>query len=178
MGEAAANKFRAAALMALCLSAPLLTGATGRLTSLDSRVLAAHNRERTDAGLPQLRWDPALAADAAEWGEELAAIDDIEHAPDDPDDPEPQGENLWLGSRGHFAPEQMVGMWIEEKKHYVARPIPYSSRTGKFDDVGHYTQVMWRDTGSVGCALANGRAYEILVCRYSTAGNVEGERPF
>ena len=178
MGEGAAKKIRIAALMALCLSAPLLTGATGRLTSLDSRVLAAHNRERTDAGLPQLRWDPALAADAAEWGEELAAIDDIEHAPDDPDDPEPQGENLWLGSRGHFAPEQMVGMWIEEKKHYVARPIPYSSRTGKFDDVGHYTQLMWRDTGKIGCALANGRAHEILVCRYSTAGNVEGERPF
>ena len=165
-------------MAALCLSAPLIVGSTGRLTSLDQRLLAAHNRERSDAGLSPMRWDPALAADAAEWGSELAAIDDIEHSPDDPEDDEPQGENLWLGTTGYFTPEQMVGMWVEEKRHYVPRPIPYSSRTGNFDDVGHYTQLMWRETGKVGCALAKGEENEILVCRYSSAGNVEGERPF
>ena len=162
----------------MCLTLPLLAGATGRLSSLDQRLLAAHNRERSDAGLPAMRWDDSLAADAAQWGEQLAAIDDIEHSPDDPDAADPQGENLWLGTRGHFTPEQMVGMWVEEKRHFVPRPIPYSSRTGNFDDVGHYTQVMWRDTGRVGCALADGQAHEILVCRYSTAGNVEGEQAF
>jgi hypothetical protein len=178
MGKGSGRFGRIAAAAALCLTLPLLGGATGRLSSLDQRLLAAHNRERTDAELPPMRWDSALAADAAEWGEQLAAIDDIEHSPDDPDDEDPQGENLWLGTRGHFTPEQMVGMWVEEKRHYVARPIPFSSRTGNFDDVGHYTQLMWRDTGRVGCALSEGNAHEILVCRYAAAGNVEGERPF
>ncbi|HEY0147432.1 MAG TPA: CAP domain-containing protein [Allosphingosinicella sp.] len=178
MGEAGNRFGRIAAVAALCAAAPLIVGGTGRLTSLDQRILAAHNRERTDAGLPAMRWDPALAADAAEWGEELAAADDIEHSPDDPEDPEPQGENLWLGTSGYFTPEQMVGMWVEEKRHFVPRPIPYSSRTGNFDDVGHYTQLMWRETGKVGCALAKGKENEILVCRYSSAGNVEGERAF
>ena len=51
-------------------------------------------------------------------------------------------------------------------------------RVGSFEDVGHYTQLMWRATGRVGCAVADGRAYEVLVCRYREAGNVEGERPF
>jgi hypothetical protein len=178
MVKASGRFGRISAALAMCLALPLLAGGTGRLTSLDQRLLAAHNRERSDAGLPAMRWDSALAADAAEWGEELVAIDDIEHSPDDPDDVDPQGENLWLGSNGHFTPEQMVGMWVEEKRHFVPRPIPFSSRTGNFDDVGHYTQVMWRDTGRVGCALKRSAANEILVCRYSTAGNVEGERPF
>ena len=169
---------RAAAAGFLLLAAPLLGGATGRLTSLDARLLAAHNRERAEAGLPALRWDPELAGEAAEWGAALAEIDDIEHSPDDPDDPDPQGENLWLGTTGYFAPEAMVGMWIEEKKHFVPGAFPANSRTGNVDDVGHYTQLMWRDTGRVGCALATSADNEILVCRYLTAGNVEGERPF
>jgi hypothetical protein len=162
----------------MTVAAPFLLGATGRLTSLDARLLAAHNRERASANLPALQWDQSLVADSAEWGEALAAIDDIEHSPDDPNDPDPQGENLWMGTSGYFAPEQMVGMWIEEKKHFVPGVFPANSRTGNLDDVGHYTQVMWRDTNRVGCALVDTDANEILVCRYLTAGNVEGERPF
>ena len=167
---------RAAALALLALSAPLLQGATGRLTSLDSRLLAAHNRERTAYGLDQLDWDPALAASAQQWAVELAAVDDIEHAPEDFDDP--QGENLWLGTKGAYTPEEMVGLWIAEKKHFRPGPIPQNSATGDFADVGHYTQLMWRDTGTIGCAVSSGAQYDILVCRYQQAGNVVGERPF
>ena len=178
MGIAAARGAKLAALVALTLAAPLIQGANGRLTSLDDRLLAAHNRERAAAGLPAMGWDPALAADAAAWGEELAAIDDIEHSPDDPEDPDPQGENLWLGTKGYFTPEIMVGAWIDEKKDFRAGVFPNVSATGDLDDVGHYTQLMWRDTGRVGCAVTESAQYEILVCRYLTAGNVEGERPF
>lgn len=169
---------RAAALGFLALSAPLIQGATGRLTSLDARLLAAHNRERTAFGLDELAWDPALAASAEEWAQALAAVDDIEHAPDDPADPEPEGENLWLGTRGAYTPEEMVGLWIAEKKHFRPGPIPQNSATGDFGDVGHYTQLMWRETGTVGCAVKAGTQYDILVCRYKQAGNVLGERPF
>ncbi len=170
---------RLAAVVALALVGPVaLGGAAGRLTGLDERLLAAHNRERAAAGLPAMRWDPALAAEARAWGETLAEMDDIEHSPDDPDDPDPQGENLWLGSKGHFAPEAMVGMWIEEKRHFRPGRFPDVSATGDLDDVGHYTQLMWRDTRRVGCALTQGEAYEILTCRYLAAGNVEGEAPF
>ena len=164
--------------MALVLTAPLMAGATGRLTSLDSRLLAAHNRERDSADVPPLEWDEALAADAAAWGEELAESGAFEHEPTDEDDPEPQGENLWAGTSGAFTPEAMVGLWIAEKKHFRSGRFPDNSRTGRLEDVGHYTQLMWRETGRVGCALAEGAEEEVLVCRYSQAGNVEGERPF
>ena len=169
---------RLAAAAALALASPLIVGGTGRLTSLDERLLAAHNRERSAAGIEPLAWDPALAVEAAAWGGELAASGDFEHADFDPDDPDPQGENLWAGTRGAFTPEQMVGLWIEEKKLFRAGRFPDNSATGRFEDVGHYTQLMWRETDRVGCALAKGAEEEVLVCRYRTAGNVEGERPF
>jgi len=168
---------RLAAAAALALAAPLLIGGTGRLTSLDDRLLAAHNRERGAAGIPALAWDPELAAEAASWGETLAASGAFEHAPDDGDE-DPQGENLWAGTRGAYAPEEMVGGWIEEKKHFRPGRFPDNSLTGDFADVGHYTQLMWRESDRVGCALADGAEEEVLVCRYRTAGNVVGERPF
>jgi len=167
-----------AALTALVLATPVLTGASGRTANLEDRLLAAHNRERAAAGIGPLQWDAALAGSAARWGEYLAELDDIEHEESDPDDPDPEGENLWLGTKAAFAPEEMVGMWIDEKAHFAQGAFPDNSRTGDFADVGHYTQLMWRDTGRVGCAVKTGAQYEVLVCRYAQAGNVIGERPF
>src|SRR3954470_19317150 len=111
-GMGRGSRIGAAAALALCL--PLLVGATGRLTGLDARLLAAHNRERAAAGLPPLQWDEALAVDAAAWGEQLALRGELEHEDDDPYSEDPEGENLWLGTRDAFTPEEMVGMWIDE----------------------------------------------------------------
>ncbi|WP_315724217.1 CAP domain-containing protein [Sphingosinicella rhizophila] len=166
------------AVIALASAAPLLQGSAGPLSNLDVRLLAAHNRERETAGLPPLGWDRALASDAARWGDYLAAVGALEHEEDDPGDPDPQGENLWLGTKGHFTAEDMVGMWIEEKAHFVPGAFPDNSRTGDYEDVGHYTQLMWRDTRRVGCAVSRGNDYDVLVCRYRQAGNVLGEQPF
>lgn len=161
----------------LLMAAPLLIGGTGRVTSLDERLLAAHNRERSGAGLQALAWDPELARSAAQWGAELAASGEFEHDPD-VDEEDPQGENLWAGTPGAYTPEEMVGGWIEEKRYFRPGRFPDNSATGDFADVGHYTQLMWRESDRVGCALARGAEEEILVCRYRTAGNVVGERPF
>jgi hypothetical protein len=176
MGTCGSTGLRIAAAALVALSAPLLQGNVGRLSSLNERVLAAHNRERATAGLPALQWDDKLAAEAAPWAAHLAKLGTLDHA--DTDEEDPEGENLWLGTSGHYSPEDMVGLWIAEKKDFRPGTFPDNSRTGDFEDVGHYTQLMWRKTGRVGCALAAGRADEILVCRYREAGNVEGERPF
>jgi hypothetical protein len=170
-----------ARLAILLAGIPLLTGSIGERTNFDGRVLAAQNRERDALGLSPLRWDAQLAADAQQWAEALRATRTFEHSRDDPDDRDPQGENLWSGTAGAFSPEQMVGLWIAEKRNYRPGPIPNVSRTGDFEDVGHYTQVVWRDTRRVGCALAPGRTSaddDVLVCRYSSGGNVIGERAF
>ncbi|MGE5722268.1 MAG: CAP domain-containing protein [Sphingomonadales bacterium] len=178
MGSLGEIARRGGVVAAAVAAAVFLQGNIGRTTSLQERLLAAHNRERMQAGIPALQWDERLAASAAAWSAHLAQIDDLEHYPDDPDDPDPEGENLWLGSRDHFTPEDMVGYWISEKRNFKPGVFPANSRTGSFEDIGHYTQLMWRSTDRVGCALSQGRDYDILVCRYREGGNVIGERPF
>ncbi|HYZ47364.1 MAG TPA: CAP domain-containing protein [Sphingomonas sp.] len=161
---------------AIAASAPLTTGAIDRTANFDQRLLAAHNRERAQLGVPALAWDDELARGAKAWADALAATGQFEHSAADPSDPETPGENLWAGSRGAWAPEEMVGYWIAEKRDYVPGSIPAVSRSGDFEKVGHYTQVIWRNTRKVGCALAHGAKEDILVCRYSQGGNVIGER--
>jgi hypothetical protein len=169
---------RLGAAATLAMLSVLLTGSIGLETNFDSRLLAAHNRERTAAGLEPLGWDDGLEADAAEWASYLAETGEFEHSPDDDEDADPQGENLWEGTKASFTPEDMVGMWIEEKRHFKPGIFPDNSRTGSLDDVGHYTQLMWRDTGRVGCAKSSNDEHDVLVCRYAAAGNVIGQRPF
>jgi hypothetical protein len=68
----------------------------------------------------------------------------------------------------------MVGGWASERKVYQPGVFPIVSRTGKWEDVGHYTQIIWPTTQRVGCALATNARSDYLVCRYWPAGNVNG----
>lgn len=139
-----------------------------------SRLLAAHNRERARMGVAPLRWDPALAAAAASYGPTLARIGGLRHS--SKASRTGQRENLWMGTRGAFSPEQMVGNWIAEKAYYRHGPFPHVSRTGNWADVAHYTQVVWRGTTHVGCAIHPSARWDYLICRYSPPGNIDGRR--
>jgi hypothetical protein len=78
---------------------------------------------------------------------------------------------------GYYQPEAMVGLWVSEKSDFKPGVFPNNSRAGDVEKVGHYTQLIWAQTRQVGCALERGREEDFLVCRYSAAGNVMGERP-
>ena len=164
------------AAIALLLGSPLLVGGTAKRADFDQRVLAAHNEVRARVGVPALSWNKDLAADARIWAKELAATGRFEHSPDEPGQ-DPQGENLWAGTPRAFSPEAMVGLWTAEKRDYRPGIFPNNSRSGDVENVGHYTQMIWRESRQVGCATAVGRDEEFLVCRYSSAGNVYGQRP-
>lgn len=157
----------------LALLWPLIMGAATYRDSFNDRVLAAHNQERALLGLPPLRWNAQLASGAQQWSDELAQTGNFAHSPDTPGT-SPLGENIWGGTPGRFEPEQMVGLWIQEKRHFRPGRFPHNSRTGKVADVAHYTQLVWRETHEVGCGLSRGNE-EILVCRYSQPGNIIGQ---
>lgn len=165
-----------AAASLLAIGALPLLGATSLSGNFEDRVLAAHNLERESLGIGALQWNPALAASAQRWADHLAATGGFEHAPENYADPE--GENLWAGTRGYFSPEAMVSAWVREKRYFRQGTFPNNSTTGRVEDIGHYTQLVWRATGQVGCARAASASEDILVCRYSEAGNYRGERPF
>ena len=138
-----------------------------------ARLLLAHNMERARVNAPPLQWDPALATSAASYGPVLARLGRLEHSPraSRPG----QRENLWMGPRGIYSPEQMVGGWIAERAMFRPGVFPHVSRTGNWAHVAHYTQMIWKGTTRVGCAIQPAGRMEYLICRYSPPGNVDGK---
>ncbi len=136
------------------------------------RLLAAHNAERARFGIAPLAWDPALAAGAESYAASLATTGNWGHSPKT--SRPGQGENLWMGTRGAFPVNAMIGAWLSERSMFRPGVFPAVTNTGNWADVGHYTQIISRRSTAVGCAIrANGRD-EYLVCRYSPSGNVMG----
>ncbi len=140
------------------------------------QLLQAHNAERAQAGVPPLRWSDRLAAEAHRWALHLADEGRMIHATRD--ERRQAGENLWMGPAGYYTAEFMVGAFIAEKQHFRNGTFPEVSTTGRWRDVGHYTQVVWRETQEVGCALVRNDSDDFLVCRYWPAGNWYGRDVF
>lgn len=161
-------------LMAVAFIAPAASPAqVPALDPISARLLAVHNRERLAHGAQPLRWDPALAAAAASYGPALATIGTLQHSPSR--SRPGQRENLWMGTRGVFTPEQMVGTWVSEKRYFRPGIFPAVSSTGNWLDVSHYTTMIWPTTTRVGCAIYRTQALDFLICRYSPPGNIDGK---
>jgi hypothetical protein len=144
------------------------------LSRLPARMLAAHNRERARTGAPPLAWDADLATAAAAYARELAPRGRLAHS--SPTTRPGQGENLWMGTRGAYQLEEMLGHWAAERSLFSPGIFPAVSRSGQWSDVAHYTQMIWRGTTRLGCAVHQGRESDVLVCRYAPPGNVVGEQ--
>ncbi len=151
---------------------PRFQGATGELAM---RLLAAHNSERVMVGHPALVWDPYLAASAASYGPALASLRRLVHSPRETRPG--QRENLAMAWHGTMTPEQLVGMWSNEKRMLQPGIFPAVSATGRWEDVAHYTQMVWPTTTRVGCAIFSAD-WDYLICRYSPPGNIDGKPVF
>jgi len=138
---------------------------------LREAMMRGHDRARAEAGVPPLTWDPALVASARAYAEELARSGRFEHSAQ-LRGRFPEGENLWRGTRGDYTYSEMIGHWVAERAMFKRGPAPNFSVTGRGGDVTHYAQIIWRTTRSVGCATASNARDDVLVCRYSPAGNV------
>lgn len=148
-------------------------GNSSRQDALNAAMLAEHNAARAEVGVDAAVLDANLSRQALEYAEEMARTGNFQHSPGSarPN----QGENLWAGTESAFSYQQMSGAWIDEKRYYVHDRFPYVSNTGRWQDVGHYTQIIWRNSTQLGCGIATGRGRDWLVCRYSPPGNVVGQ---
>ena len=168
MGRVAALFAGAIAIMGFALLPHVVHSREG-VNPFASRLLAAHNLERDRAGVERLKWSSKLAQDAQAWAEHLAAKDALVHATQE--QRQSAGENLWMGTAGMYSAEDMVGGFAAERAIFKPGKFPEVSRTGKWQDVGHYTQLIWRDTKEVGCAVVRNKVNDVLVCRYFPGGN-------
>jgi len=134
-------------------------------------ILTAHNSYRAQVGVPPLQWSASLAASAQDWANHLAATGTLVHSGTG-------GENLAEGTTGAYSVTQLVDTWGNEQQYFIEGTFPYVSTTGNWVNVGHYTQVVWRNTTEVGGGVASGQGNDFLVCHYNPAGNVDGQTVF
>jgi len=142
-------------------------GETGRLIGFTNE----HNIHRTAVGAPDLVYDNGeLQTAAEEWLVHLIAEQncDMVHNLDSP-----LGENLAWNRGFESNPGLVMEGWMLEEANY-----DYDSNTcaGR---CGHYLQVIWSETTSVGCAVdicEDGA--DIWMCTYDPAGNIPDELPY
>ena len=146
-------------------------------TLLRRAMLAGQNAARADVGVAPLVWSEPLALSARGYAETMARTGRFAHASQSLG-MDREGENLWTGTRDAYRFDEMVGHWVAEKRDFVDVPVPRSSRTGRWEDVGHYAQIVWRGTTAMGCALASNASDDFLVCRYGPPGNVVGQEAY
>ena len=125
-------------------------------------ILKAHNYYRSQVGVPPLTWSDALARDAQERAKLLSDSGRFEHL----GNTHGEGENLWKGTSGAYSFAQMINSFGEEPHYNDGR------------NYNHYTQMVWRKTTDVGCAVFDNSRDTILVCRYSPTGNMIGEKAY
>ncbi|KAF9015338.1 CAP domain-containing protein [Cyathus striatus] len=142
-------------------SASASTGSTTSSSDIDA-YLAGHNTVRANHGASALTWSDELASKAQQWANGCV----FEHSGGSLGD---FGEDLAAGG-GDFSITSAVKLWTDEASEYdPSNPVP-----------SHFTQVVWKATTQVGCAvqscdgILDGTA-KYYVCEYFPAGNVIGE---
>ena len=147
-------------------------------------MVAAHNRWRKTVGAPPLSYSADLAASSQEWADHLKESNHCQMQHSKPAGK--YGENLYWASAvqwsdgrrelQHVSPSKVVDDWASERADYNYKRN--SCTPGKM--CGHYTQVVWRSSTSVGCAAAvcEDSHEQVWVCRYQPPGNWVGEKPY
>ncbi|RZM77449.1 SCP-like extracellular [Leptolyngbya iicbica LK] len=161
------------------VAAPVVEAAIGSDLTADQRaeILTLHNAARAAVGVEPLAWSADLARDAQVWADYLASSDRFEH---DATIRGQQGENL-AASFGYANPIEIgVTSWIDERNLNYVPGVPLAEAMSRATGViGHYTQIVWRDTTALGCGLATGAdGMSKLVCRYNPPGNNLRQVPY
>jgi Cysteine-rich secretory protein family len=160
--------------VSIAASSPINSQVVAQNTGGAAEILNAHNKYRQEVNVPPLKWSNTLASNAQKWANYLASRGgNLQHSQNSG-----EGENLWAGTAGAFSYTQMVDSWGAEKRYFVNGTFPNVSSTGNWYDVGHYTQIIWRNTTAVGCGVARGGGKDILVCRYGPRGNYQGQKVY
>ena len=148
-------------------------------------IVSAHNKWRADVGVEEkLSYSAELAESAQAWADNLKATNHCKMRHSKPDGK--YGENLYWGSALQWSDgrkelqkvtaRQVVDAWGSEKEDYDY--TNNSCKPGKM--CGHYTQIVWRTTTTVGCAMAvcDDSQQQVWVCHYQQPGNWIGEKPY
>jgi len=124
--------------------------------SIRRDALAKHNKYRARHGVPNLSWSNEIERNAQEWADKCV----FKHG--NRNERKGWGENLGIGYQSMN--EFIDGLYSEINNYNYNNP-------GFAMDTGHFTQIVWKGTKRLGCALGRGCDSKLWVCQYDPAGN-------
>ncbi|EFJ46548.1 hypothetical protein VOLCADRAFT_92972 [Volvox carteri f. nagariensis] len=150
-------------------------------------ALAATNALRAQHGVPPLTWDNGLALESAAWAFKLAQ----RGCAKDHDYSVVVGENIFtvteLPPPDKTCTPAVHGWYSEISEYNFTTSAPFT--VNHDDGVGHFTQLVWRATTTMGCGTAvvsmmlelftGYRAKggcKVVVCRYLPPGNIASDK--
>ena len=144
-------------------------------TKFYNDLVSLHNTLRTKHRVGKLTKLQAIATMAQKTATNCAKIKTLQHSQDKYNN-QPVGQNLYVKTNAPSANDVMQGWYYKEEPNYN-----YSTGKSKNGGViGHFTQVVWKSTTQIGCAVATGTylAYQnsyYVCCNYFPAGNYIGQ---
>jgi hypothetical protein len=133
------------------------------VSSSDAQALLnAHNAYRAKHCVPGLTWSSQLAAEAQQWADACPS-NGFKHSPGAWQGENGYGENLSWGT--NQSAQGAVDNWYREISQYNFNAPAYSNA------VGHFTQLIWRNSKQLGCGMSVCNGMQYWVCRYSPTGN-------
>lgn len=139
------------------------------------KVLALHNNYRSSLSIPPLKYSEDLAQFALVWCKELGRKNGaFEHRPRTGTFGHSYGENIYKGTKSSTPFIDAVNLWATEKSKFRNDILNRSN----WSKAGHYSQMIWRKSQSIGCAVVEINGMSIVVCNYDPAGNMMGERTY
>ncbi|CAD6237720.1 GSCOCG00008318001-RA-CDS [Cotesia congregata] len=129
--------------------------------------------------IPPLKWDDELAKTAQIWANQCQ----MGHDKCRDVDRFQVGQNIAtkMHSAKHVATmSELVQLWYDEVKDFDSRQVS-AFKWQSTPQIGHYTQLVWGDTTTVGCGLIRYLSRDNwfttrLVCNYGPAGNWIGSK--
>jgi hypothetical protein len=134
--------------------------------------LDIHNKAREVLDIEPFTYSDELAKSAQKWANTIAKSNSLKHS----QGRNKIGENLAMGTTGVYTTDKLINLWVNEKRYFRNRAFGNQcSTTGQWKDVAHYTQMIWRNTKEVGCALGKNSKNTFMVCHYKPTGNWVGD---
>ena len=146
-----------------------------------AEITSAQNAVRTDPSpapspaLAPFGWSASAAATAQAWADGCTYQHNAGRGQ--------LGENIAATSpAGAYTATLVAQLWASEAPFY-----DYATNAcAAGQQCGHYTQIVWRSTTAVGCAMRSctvnspfgSGSWDFWVCDYAPPGNWVGERPY
>ena len=139
------------------------------LDKIKKEILSSHNYYRSRHQVDDLKWNKEIQIIAQAHSEKIAPGHSLVHSSNKYKG-QSLGENLFMSYYG-ISGEEASKTWYNEIENY-----DFSTQSSKNSlAVGHFTQLVWKESKEIGCGAACDSTFCICCCNYYPAGNFLGK---